>query len=111
MRGLIYILISAVAVFVAAYILPGVHVASFWTALVIAVVLGVVNFLVKPLIVILTLPVTIVTLGLFLFVINAALILFVAWMVPGFKVDGFWWALLYSIVLSLISGVLHEVTA
>jgi putative membrane protein len=111
MRGLIHILISAVAVFVTAYLLPGVHVASFWTALVIAVILGLVNFLVKPLIVILTLPVTIVTLGLFLFVINAAIILLVAWIVPGFRVDGFLWALLYSIVLSLISGVLHEVTA
>jgi putative membrane protein len=111
MRGLIHILISAVAVFAAAYILPGVHVASFWTALVVAVILGVVNLLVKPLIVILTLPVTIVTLGLFLFVINAAIILLVAWLVPGFKVDGFWWALIYSVVLSIISGVLHAVTA
>jgi len=111
MRALIHILVSGVAVFVSAYILPGVHVTSFWVALIVAVVLAVVNVLVKPLIILLTLPVTILTLGLFLVVVNALMILLVGALVPGFTVDGFWWAALYSIVLSLVGGVLHSIGA
>ncbi len=107
MRIIIHLILSALAVFIAAYILPGVHVDTFVTALVIAVVLGLVNILVKPLLVFLTLPVTVLTLGLFLLVINAVLIMIVDWLVPGFRVDTFWWALLYGVVLSLIGGFLH----
>lgn len=107
MALLINILISAIAVFASAYILPGVHVDTFLTAIIVAVILGVVNMILKPLLVILTLPITIVTLGLFYFVINALMILLVANLVPGFTVDGFWWALLYSLVLSIVSSVLN----
>lgn len=96
-------LTSALVILIASYILPGVHVASFWTALVVAVVLGILNMLIKPLLVILTLPITLVTLGLFLLVINALLVLLASSIVPGFQVDGFWWALLFSIVVSLIN--------
>lgn len=96
-------LASAIVILIAAYILPGVHVENFWTALVVAVVLGILNMLVKPLLVVLTLPITVVTLGLFLLVINALLILLASQIVPGFTVDGFWWAVLFSIVLSLIN--------
>jgi putative membrane protein len=108
MRVLLHILLSGVAVFVSAYILPGVHVASFWVALIVAIVLAVVNVLVKPLIVLFTLPVTVITLGLFLLVINAAMILLVDWLVPGFKIESFWWAVLYGVVLSFIGGFLHS---
>lgn len=108
MSILINLILSALAVFAAAYILPGVHVQNFTTALVAAIVLGVINAILKPILVILTLPLTIITLGLFTFVINALLILLAANLVPGFKVDGFLWALILSLVLSVINSVLHS---
>ena len=97
-------LVSAITILIAAYLLPGVHVESFTAALVTAVVLGIINLLIKPLLIILTLPITVLTLGLFMLVINALLILLASSIVPGFKVDGFWWALIFSIVLSLINS-------
>lgn len=100
-------LVTALAVLIAAYILPGVSVAGFGVALVVALVLGIVNVFLKPILVVLTLPITIVTLGLFLLVINAGLVLLVDRIVPGFSVTNFWWALLFSLVVSLIGGVLH----
>jgi putative membrane protein len=104
-------LISTLAVIIAAYLLPGVSVRSFWTALLVALVLGIVNAIIRPIFVILTLPLTVVTLGLFLFVINALLILLTSAVVPGFEVRGFWWALLFSLVLSIISWALHRIFA
>jgi putative membrane protein len=103
-------LVSGLAILVSAYILPGVHVSSLAAALVTAVVLGVVNAFIKPILVILTLPITILTLGLFTLVINALLILLTAKLVPGFQVDGFLWAVIFSIVLSLINSFLHKLT-
>ncbi len=108
MKILLHWLISAVGVMIAAYILPGVHVADFWTALVVAVVLGIVNAILKPILVILTLPINILTLGLFTLAINAALILLVTAVVPGFSVAGFWWAVAFSFVLWLVNSVLHR---
>ena len=108
MNFLIRILITALAAFGLSYILSGVHIDSFVTALIIALVLAILNALVKPILIILTLPITIVTLGLFLFVINALIILLCAKMVSGFSVDGFWWALLFSILLSIVSSLLHS---
>lgn len=101
-------IVSALTILTAAYLLPGVHVADFTTALVVAVVLGVINAFIKPVLLILTLPITIVTLGLFTFVINALIIIFATKVVPGFSVDGFLWALLFSIVLSLINSFLDR---
>jgi len=98
-------LINAIVIMVASYILPGVHVDNFWTALVVSLVMGILNILLKPLLILLTLPITIVTLGLFLLVINALLVLVVAHIVPGFHVDNFWWAILFSIVISLMNMV------
>lgn len=103
-------LVSAFAILVTAYILPGVSVQSFTSALVAAVVLGVINALIKPVLLILTLPINILTLGLFTFVINALVIILTANLVPGFKVDGFFWALIFSIVLSLINSFLHKLS-
>lgn len=102
------IFVSTLAVLVAAYILPGVTVDNFFAALVAALVLALVNFFVRPLLVILTLPITIFSLGLFLLVINALLVLFVAAVVPGFAVGGFWWALLFSFLVSLVSTFLNR---
>jgi putative membrane protein len=104
-------LISTLAVIITAYLLPGVSVRSFWTALLVALVLGIINAIIRPIFVVLTLPLTVVTLGLFLFVINAVLILLTSAVVPGFEVRGFWWALLFSLVLSVISWALHKIFA
>lgn len=110
MKILINLVLSAVAVFIASYILPGVHVASFTSALIAAVVLGVINAVLKPILLILTLPINILTLGLFTFVLNAVLIMVAAAIVPGFSVDGFIWALILSVVLTIINSVLHTLT-
>lgn len=98
--------VSALAILAASYLLSGVHVDSFVTALVVALVLGVINAFLKPILLILTLPINILTLGLFTFVINALLIILVTNLVPGFIVDGFWWALIFSVVLSIINSFL-----
>jgi len=104
MKLIIRLLVNGLAVLITSYILPGVHVGNMITAIIVAAVLALLNFFIKPLLVILTIPVTIVTFGLFLLVINALIILLTAHIVPGFKVDGFWWALLFSIVLSIINS-------
>lgn len=108
MNILISWVVSALAILVAAYILPGVQVQSLVTALVLAVVLGVINAFLKPLLVILTLPLNILTLGLFILVINAVLIMLAGAIVPGFTVVNFWWALLFGLVLSLINSFLNK---
>jgi len=105
---LMTLIFSAIAVFVAGHILPGVHVDSFGTALVVAVVLAFVNTLIRPLIFILTLPINILTLGLFTFVIIGGLVLLVSFIVPGFKVDSFWWALGFALVIGVINCFLDS---
>lgn len=101
--------ISAIAIIITGYLLPGVHISGFGTALVTAVVLGIINAFIKPVLILLTLPVNILTLGLFTFVINALIILLVSNLVSGFKVDGFWWALLFSIILSIVNSVFQKI--
>lgn len=108
MRWIVKILINAVSVVLGAYLLPGVAVDSPWTAVMVAVVLALLNAIVRPLLIFLTLPATIVTLGLFLLVINAAIILIADKLVGGFAVDSFWWALLFSIILWAINTVLNR---
>ncbi|RAJ01507.1 putative membrane protein [Chitinophaga skermanii] len=108
MNILIRLLINALAAFVTASLLPGVHIKDFMAAIILAVVLGVLNLLVRPVLLLLTLPVTVFTLGLFIFVINACIILLAGELVSGFTVDGFWWALLFSLVMSLISGFMYS---
>lgn len=108
MNLLATLLVNGLAVFITAYILPGVNVENYLVALIVAVVLGIVNTILKPILVFLTLPVTILTLGLFIFVINALLILLVSNLMPGFTVDSFWWALAFSLVLSLVGSFLNS---
>jgi len=108
MNIILRIIISAVVAFALSYILSGVHIQSFTTALVLAIVLGILNLFVKPILIILTLPITIFTFGLFLFVINALIILLAAKFVNGFHVDGFWWALLFSLLLSVLTSFLYK---
>ncbi len=107
MSYIISLLITALAVMVTAYLLPGVTIKSYGSAIIVALLIGLVNMIIKPIMVILTLPITILTLGLFLFVINALMILLVSALVPGFKVNGFIWALIFSIVLSFVNSILH----
>jgi putative membrane protein len=103
-------IVSTIAIIITAYLLPGIHISSLGAALITALILGIVNAILKPLLILFTLPLTILTLGLFTFVINAGLILLVSAVVPGFKVDGFWWALLFSIILSIINSFLLKIT-
>lgn len=106
MNILLKILVSGVAVILTSYLLPGVHLESFLSAIIVAAVLAILNGLLKPILIVLTIPITVVTFGLFLFVINAIIILIASYIITGFYVDGFWWALLFSIILSLISSLL-----
>lgn len=108
MNFLLRLLVTALAAMLTAYVLPGVRIKDFITALVLALVLAILNMLVKPVLVVLTLPATILTLGLFLLVINAIIILLASKLVSGFKVDGFFWALIFSLVLTIVSGIMHS---
>lgn len=101
--------LSAVAVLIAAYILPGVAVTSFLTALIVAAILAVLNAILRPILVVLTIPITIVTLGLFLLVINALIILLTDSLISGFEVSNFWWALLFSLLLSVLGALFDDV--
>jgi len=100
------LLVGGLAVMAGSYIIPGVQVRGFFDAIIAALLIGVVNALVKPVLLLLTLPLNILTLGLFTFVINALMILLVSALLPGFNVEGFLPALLLSLVLSIISSVL-----
>ncbi len=100
---LIWLLLSSVAVFAAAYILPGVQVKSFGTAVIVALILGVLNAFIRPVLILLTLPINVLTLGLFTFVIMAGLALLVSAIVPGFEINGFWWAVGFSVVLTVLN--------
>ena len=110
MQILMRLLISGLSVIITSYILPGVKVDSLLTAIIVGVVLGIVNSVIKPILILLTLPVTIMTLGLFTLVINGLLVLLTSSLVPGFRVENFWWAVLFSIVISLVSWFLNSLT-
>jgi putative membrane protein len=97
-----------IAIIIASYVLKGIHVSDFVSALIAAAVLALLNTFVKPLLVILTIPITLLTLGLFLLVINALIVMMGAKLVPGFTVDSFWWALGFSLLVSLIVSLLES---
>ena len=100
------LVLGAISVLIVQYILPGVQVDGFWTALVVSALIALLNMTVKPLLILLTIPITVLTLGLFLLAINAILVLLAAELVPGFSISGFWWALLFSILLSIVNSFL-----
>ncbi len=108
MKTILRMFLTAVAVVIIAKFLPGVEVTDFVNALFVAIVLGFLRITVQPILVILTLPATILTLGLFLLVINAVIILLAGYFVDGFSVAGFWTALLFSILLSMFQSVLYS---
>jgi putative membrane protein len=98
------------AVYVTAQVLPGVTLSNFSTAIVVTIILGLVNAFIKPVFILLTLPVSILTLGLFTFVINALMVIIVDMLISGFEVRDFWWALAFSLVLSLVTSILFSLT-
>jgi len=100
-------LIVSLAILVANYILTGVEVSGLISALLVALVLGIVNAFIKPILLLLTLPINILTLGLFTLVINALLVMLTSAIVPGFEVKNFWWALLFSLAVSVIIYFVH----
>lgn len=109
MKWILKLLLTAVAVFILEKLLPGITVESYTYAIWVALVIGLLNSFVRPLLVFLTLPATLITLGLFLFVINAVMIQLAGYFLDGFTVTSFWWALLFSILLSFLQPILHSV--
>ena len=107
MNFIIRLLITAAVAYGLSKILSGVHIPDFKDAIIFALVLAVLNAIIKPILVLLTLPITIITLGLFLFVINAIIILLADKAMDGVRVDGFFWALIFSLILSVLSSVLQ----
>ena len=108
MRFITKLLISSLAVLVTAYILPGVDVQDYLAAILVALFLAIFNSVLRPILIILTIPVTFLTLGFFLLVINAFIIYLVDRLIDGFAVEGFWWAVGFSIVLSIITGIFER---
>ncbi|WP_370392477.1 phage holin family protein [uncultured Winogradskyella sp.] len=108
MNLILRLLINAFAVLVLAYLLEGIAVDGYLGAIIVAVVLAILNVLVKPLLILFTLPATILTLGLFLFVINALIVMLADKLVDGFSVANFWWALLFSVLLSILQSFLQS---
>ncbi|ARN79429.1 hypothetical protein BST97_09220 [Nonlabens spongiae] len=108
MKFLIKLLITAIVVVLLSKVLPGVETSGYFTAIMVALAISILNFIVKPILVLFTLPVTILTLGLFLLVINAIIILLADWFVSGFSVDGFFPALIFSLLLAIIRSILFS---
>ncbi len=107
MQLILRLIVSTIAVLVTDLLLRGVEVLDLLTAVIVAVVLALLNAVLRPILLFLTLPVTLVTLGLFILVINAVIVLIAAWLVTTFQVDGFWWALGFSIIMSIVQGLLQ----
>ncbi|MBI4226127.1 phage holin family protein [Candidatus Roizmanbacteria bacterium] len=110
MRLVLNLLINGFAVFVAARLLPGVIIDSFFTAVLVSVGLGIVNIFIKPIVLLMTLPINIVTLGLFTFIINGLMVILVSTFIPGFVVQNFGWAMLFSLVLWAVNFVFNSLT-
>lgn len=108
MKFIINLVLNALAIMLAAYLLPGIHVDGFTSAIMLALVLSLLNVTLKPVMVILTIPVSVVTLGLFLIVINAGVILLADYFIPGTNIDGFWWAILFGLVVSIVNSILYS---
>lgn len=108
MKLILKYFLFALSIYATADLLPGIHIGSFGSAIIAALLLGLINITIKPLMIILTVPFTLITLGLFLLVINALMVMLAAWFLADFKIDGFWWALAFSIIHSLIASFLEK---
>lgn len=110
MNFLIKLLLATLSVIVASYLLPGAHVNGFFDAFIVAIFLALFSATIRPILTILTVPITILTMGLFLFVINAFMIMLADWLVDGFAVDGFWWALVFGIILAIVNSIFESIS-
>ena len=108
MKLIIHLTVGMLAVYVASAIIPGVKINDWVTVLVVAVVLGALNAFLKPILIVLTLPITILTLGLFTFVINTILVMFADFLIDGFFVGGFWRAFLFSFVFFILNSAMYR---
>lgn len=107
MKFLVNLIISALAVALSAYLIPGIHIKGVWSPVLVALVLAILNRFVKPFLVLVTFPITVFTLGIFYLIINVLILYLAEWVVsPGFSIDGFWSALFFSIVLSIVNSIL-----
>ena len=111
MNFIVKLILYSVAILITSYLLPGVHIDSFGSAFILAALLALLNITLKPLLIILTIPFTIFTLGLFLLVINAVIILIADSIIPGTQIDGFWWALLFSLIVSILNALFTGMTS
>jgi putative membrane protein len=109
MRFLLKFILSVIGILAVSRILSGVHISNWETAAILVIVLAILNLIVKPILIILTIPITIITLGLFLLVINAIIILVADYLIDGFYVDGFIWAFIFSLVLSIIHWLINAI--
>ncbi|MCF6242824.1 MAG: phage holin family protein [Bacteroidales bacterium] len=107
-KWIINLLISAIAVYFAAWLLKGIHIGGFVSAIFVALVLGFLNRFIKPVLQILTIPITIITLGIFLIILNVLMIYLTAWFIPGFSIDGFWSALFFALIVGFINSLLKD---
>lgn len=107
MKFLVRVILSSFSVIVASWLLRGVHLDDYVTSLLVAFVLALLNTILRPILIFLTIPITILTFGLFLVVINAILVLVASDLVPGFYVDGFWWAVAFSLIVSLLNALIN----
>ena len=103
------ILISAISIIIVAYLISGVHLIGFSAAFMLALVLAFLNAFLKPILLILTIPITLLSFGLFLFVLNAVIIQIADYILDGFRIDNFWYALLFSIILSIVNSILEAI--
>lgn len=109
MKSIVKLLLTALAVVILAKILPGVAVDGYGSAIIVAIVLAILNMFVRPILVFLTLPATIITLGLFILIINAVIILMADYLISSFSVDSIWWALLFSLLLAVLEAILFSI--
>lgn len=109
MNLILRFLLNGLAVLATAYLLPGVDVTDYQTSLITALVLSIANIIIKPLLILFTIPITVMTLGLFLLVINAIIILVADYFVTGFTVNGFWWALAFSLIMSIFNSIIDDI--
>lgn len=106
MQILIQLIINALIVYLGAIILPGIHIDDFLTAILVAIMIALFNVSIKPIMTLLTWPITFLTLGFFLFILNGLLILLIAKIVPGFQIDSIWWGILFNIFISIVGSIL-----
>ena len=111
MHFILSFIINVIAIIATSYILPGIHLKGFFTALLVGIVLGLINAILRPILFILTLPINILTLGLFSFIIMGFCVMLASWIVPGFKVDNFWWAILFALIVAFINWLFRAIVS